>query len=370
MRLIVCLIATSAVFIGSGAEAQTPDAIVITDRVDCSKCSVSLEKLATLGVEEGPGALASEPVFLVKDSRGNHYLSQYQESSEILIYDRRGVFVGTIGRSGRGPGEFRQIGAAYIGSGDTLVVFDVGNARYSIFDPNRRHVKDVPLLDAMVQRATPLGDGAILVNALVPTQERIGIALHILSGDRIAKSLDDGMAHYRADAPHLTQRVLARSARGFWTAPRTQYAVTLWDEDGRPASNMVRRAAWFEPYLLREAPTPDHPPKPWIMGIAELSSGLVAALVSVPSPTFAKDLPIREVTPHGPRYDLSIRQKLLDTIVEVLDPENARLIMTVRLDEYIMGFISPDEIYSYRVTEEGHPFIDVWRIHFNMEEAS
>jgi hypothetical protein len=49
-----------------------------------------------------------------------------QASSTVRFYDARGRFVGSAGRRGQGPGEFRQVMGVSLIRGDTLIVTDLG----------------------------------------------------------------------------------------------------------------------------------------------------------------------------------------------------------------------------------------------------
>ena len=49
------------------------------------------------------------------------------------VFNQNGDLVGEIGKEGSGPGEFKQLGKAYVGHNDTLFVMDWSNARISAF---------------------------------------------------------------------------------------------------------------------------------------------------------------------------------------------------------------------------------------------
>jgi hypothetical protein len=53
-------------------------------------------------------------------------------TNEIRIFDRRGAYLNTVGRSGAGPGEFRSLSLLGV-SGDTLLVFDATGARITLY---------------------------------------------------------------------------------------------------------------------------------------------------------------------------------------------------------------------------------------------
>ncbi|MEX1122358.1 MAG: 6-bladed beta-propeller [Balneolales bacterium] len=79
----------------------------------------------------------------------NHDLVIQDGRKQILLwFDSDGNFIGTIGREGRGPGEFTDIRHVLMAPGDTLHVFDRNNARHQIFairDENWTQVRETPL---------------------------------------------------------------------------------------------------------------------------------------------------------------------------------------------------------------------------------
>ncbi len=58
------------------------------------------------------------------------YVVAVQGSHHLRFFDAVGRFVGAAGRSGQGPGEFRQILGMGLARGDTIVVTDLGEVEY------------------------------------------------------------------------------------------------------------------------------------------------------------------------------------------------------------------------------------------------
>jgi hypothetical protein len=91
-------------------------------------------------------------------------------SKEIRVFDERGALLGSFGRDGAGPGEFRQFGWAGR-SGDTVVVYD-GNLRRItaiLFDGPPRLVTVVPVTVRDERHFSVVGrvaDGRWLVHAV------------------------------------------------------------------------------------------------------------------------------------------------------------------------------------------------------------
>ena len=61
------------------------------------------------------------------------------------LYDRTGRFIRSLGRSGAGPGEYRQVVRVGRLTGDTIATFDNMLGRISIFSPLGEFVRSVPV---------------------------------------------------------------------------------------------------------------------------------------------------------------------------------------------------------------------------------
>lgn len=53
-------------------------------------------------------------------------------AQQFYVFNRDGEFQSTIGRKGRGPGEFEETYYVYVGSDDSLHVFELGQARHQV----------------------------------------------------------------------------------------------------------------------------------------------------------------------------------------------------------------------------------------------
>jgi len=110
--------------------------VVIGSRPACPDCVLGLERVVTLGTESGPGALMGEPREVHRDSRGRYYVTQYGDQATILVFDSLGRYQELLGKEGGGPREFGGIRATCLTRGDSLLVFDVRNARLSVWAPD------------------------------------------------------------------------------------------------------------------------------------------------------------------------------------------------------------------------------------------
>lgn len=91
------------------------------------------------------GGLALEPVlYRVRGALRNvdrQVIVANGASQELLMYDSTGVVVGRFGGRGSGPGEFQEISLLRSYRGDSLLVFDAGLLRASIFDGHTRFAR-------------------------------------------------------------------------------------------------------------------------------------------------------------------------------------------------------------------------------------
>lgn len=88
-------------------------------------------------------------------------------TSELRVFDEEGQYLFTAGGPGDGPGEFRRLSSVDVARGDSLVVFDSGAWRVSLFASTGEFVRSWSLESlgrgVFPDRATALQDGTILL---------------------------------------------------------------------------------------------------------------------------------------------------------------------------------------------------------------
>jgi hypothetical protein len=93
-----------------------------------------LEEELRIGVDDGVGPdLFGHVSDIAVDDYGRIYILEDQ-AQEIRVFNPDGSFLRTIGRQGRGPGEFEDAVGLRWGPRGNLWVIDPGNARYAVFD--------------------------------------------------------------------------------------------------------------------------------------------------------------------------------------------------------------------------------------------
>jgi|GEM_PF-4334062 len=100
-----------------------------------------IKELLVIGDKEtaSPEYLLGAPEHLCTDSKQNIFV--YDRSiGRIRNYNREGKFIKNIGRKGKGPGEFVDIDAMLINSGDTLIIFDTQGSRITYFSSSGNYL--------------------------------------------------------------------------------------------------------------------------------------------------------------------------------------------------------------------------------------
>jgi hypothetical protein len=97
---------------------------------------VEAEPAISIGAVEGEEAYELSYVRSLTRLSDGRIAVANSGSHEVRLYDATGTHVQTIGRPGRGPGEFQNLDALYPLPGDSLLVVSSFGDRFSLFSPN------------------------------------------------------------------------------------------------------------------------------------------------------------------------------------------------------------------------------------------
>jgi hypothetical protein len=87
------------------------------------------------------------------------------DMSAVKVFDAKGRYVSTIGRSGDGPGEFRQLRAVCVAPGDTIIAIGYGAPRVSVFDREGHFIRTFNVKDGRVEGSGCFEDGSLLIHS-------------------------------------------------------------------------------------------------------------------------------------------------------------------------------------------------------------
>jgi hypothetical protein len=216
---------------------------------------IALVRDLTLGGGEPQPEYEFSTVGHAAVTRGGMLFLSMREGSASVIrrYDPNGRFIGTVGRSGSGPGEYRSVeGMAMVG--DTLlVVLDVGNRRVVLFDTAgiARGSFGVEARSFAPRKSLAITSGDLIgVRAMIPDASMrptdgipSGFIRYRLNGSvqdtiRVPAELNAGLLSHRSLGPRWPfsdANVFAvLKSGGVATARTTSYRVRVSSGSGRP----------------------------------------------------------------------------------------------------------------------------------------
>lgn len=216
-----------------------------------------LEEELRIGALEG----AQEYMFgnvtrLVPDGSGGVYVFDRQVPA-LRHYDHEGRFLGTLGREGAGPGEYRTIvGIAVTGDG-RLMVHDAQNRRINFYTPDGTPAGQWPLNSGLFTRQSLTVDSLDQVYVKVATPPRPGdpFPTGLIHLDAKGRLIDTVYAPRIAGEPTFTGAPLA--TRKVWTFHPSCGTVVGVNrsyefEIRRPDGSVTRVVRNHEPLKLSE----------------------------------------------------------------------------------------------------------------------
>ncbi|HKP75819.1 MAG TPA: hypothetical protein VJT67_09780 [Longimicrobiaceae bacterium] len=189
---------------------------------------------AAIPLTDNGAPLLAKPDWISEDSRGRIFATDYSDR-DVKVYDARGRRVATIGRAGRGPGEFESLLAAQVYR-DSLLGFDMVGARVSFFGPDGRFARALPVMSA--DRAPPflvraVDDSLLLLISPIQSGRRL---LTLARADGSVRSSFLSLRQYVGTSPQaLGAMGLLADARGgrVFAAVAGGDSVWAFDYDGR-----------------------------------------------------------------------------------------------------------------------------------------
>ena len=308
-------------------------------------CAVQLREVLRLGAPGDPGTIGSRPE-ITRTPAGEYVVASVENRGQLLVFDSRGAFLEAFGGSGDGPGEYRVPGRMRPVSEGGLRILDLVNRRITQVsgDGGPVHTSDVRSLHGLDFVTLDAGERHA-VSGFGQIDDVLSATTHVI--DR------DGVRLMSLGAAPVASWVV-----NFFRAP---IAVdgTGKDLDGPGPANTrsspgIRDRTTGRSHGLWENPTGSTPgpPQP-------------GAPVTAPAPSivislrFDRDLlwvgtwvadEDREVGAGASPSPLEL-DRVLDTVLDVIDPASGRIIARSRRDEALRG--TGDDALLFGVQEEG-----------------
>ena len=336
--------------------------LVVPDAVTCDSCSLDVSAVVELGDRDGPG-IVGEHAVIGRSDDGDYYVSTSAQRGRLLRFSPDGVFRGTIGRSGEGPGEYVSPALAQ-GRADTLRILDVPGGRVTTIRGDAITTSRLPL---MPDDWALLPDGRYVFSAISSEPDRVGHPLHLYdeASGRITRSFgDEGVRLDGSYGSRLAmQRHVAPAAdANTWAADHNRYRIDKWNPDGVRITRIERDAPWFRPWVEWRGLAREAEPSPVIVGVRDWGDDLLMVVAVVADDDWQPMPPARVI---GDETMTSAAQfaDLYDTVIEVLDTRSGTVLARTRVDENALGLVGRDTFYSYAEHSElGEPRFVVWSV--------
>ena len=272
-------------------------------------------------------------------------VASVENRGQLLVFDADGAFLETLGGNGDGPGEYRVPGRMRPGSGGSLRILDLVNRRITHVSPEGGLLgtTDVRSLHALDFAVIDLGERYV-VSGFGQVDDGLGATTEIVdSGGAPLASL--GATAVESWVVNFFRAPVAVDGQGrVWTTRARGYGFEAWNPEGgsEPVTRLVGDPAWFDP----GPPQPGAPvsaPAPSIVISLRFDRGLLWAGTWVADEN-------REAGVDAAPSPLEL-DRLLDTVLDVIDPASGALIARTRRDEALRG--TGDDALLFGVREDG-----------------
>lgn len=324
----------AALFIaGAAADAQT----------------IELRKIRTLVDRNGRG-FTRAPIMAVDLGRGRYALQEINELP--MVVDTAGRIVKFFAR-GEGPGEllFNATSLA-AGAGDTLYAGNQGS--FSVFGPDLKFVRSIPLRDVSAGSVVPLRGRLVLSSQKVEGPHMTSLHVVTPNGDIVRSFARDTFD--RKIWPPPAYRIAEGSGNTVLAGEVYTHRVERWTLDGRRLLRIDTRPAWFD----TRRPAQDG--RPYLRGVAE-ADGVIWVFSSVPVADYRR---IMADALRGRGDDVDARfipdEKLSTTRLEAYDAATGKLLADLAIRQHGIALLGPRQIMLYSTGRNDEAQLEVWEI--------
>jgi hypothetical protein len=293
----------------------------------CKSCALKLRPIAMLGDPSGPGAIDFEAAQVRHSDSTGHFAVFQTGATNILLFDRMGKFLRSVGRSGQGPGEILILTDARF-SGPHILVLDAGNQKLLTMDLKGKVVRESKVR-VRPGRFRVLSDTSIVIGAMDLSPDLVGYPLHLLrpqTGERI-RSFGSKNGKFSAAEPYSDYIHLGWSMdpSSLPWASGARLRIEDWDIDGHQRRIMTGDFKWFI-----KLSGPNHN-GPW-SGIVDFGTDAADRLWTM---VYVPDARWRDVQTHGTERAILAKDKerFLDTRVDIYDLRDRRHLGSLTWDE-------------------------------------
>ena len=144
--LLIPLFLSAFIMLVSFGGQRADDVVIISNpKTPELEMRIVFEEELTIGVVEGDeNYMFGNRVYFNTDEEGNIYINDW-DRKKIQKFDPQGQYLLTIGRRGRGPGEFINAWIPRFDEDGNIYVYDMGNRRISFFNNEGEYLRQISL---------------------------------------------------------------------------------------------------------------------------------------------------------------------------------------------------------------------------------
>ena len=321
------------------------DGQLLSGEVTCERCRIAFDTVVTIGGLDGPGLhVVARPSKVAVDRLGRIIVT-VTPIPEISVFDSKGRFLRTVGRSGEGPGEYRAISHVNAGPG-YIHVFAHSQGRVLLdYDFNVVRMDRFP---GQVNSSFVTESDDVIFSADVPTQRAVGHKFHILSPSGEMTSFGGEGSVYRGRSSTF-YKLTGDGANTVWAVRGGANIATRWTltPEPRVEREFARQLEAFDDGRS----DPPMFPSSWNMGLMLDGDGLWIVWR-------APDLEWGERVPAGSPMTEAPPRLEYDGWLDLVDPDTGLTIARHRNDGHLLGFAQGSRyIVAYHETDEGVPYL-------------
>jgi hypothetical protein len=358
LALAICVLDTDRSLVGQAVTR-------VASKVTCPTCVIEIRKVATIGGPNDTVAFEDGLFNVARDSRGRFHVGP-AKSGLIAVYDSVGRFIRTVGRIGKGPGEFQHVIGFGIGH-DTLIVLD--HSGTIVLSPDYSHVRLGGRPYGQATRVVLLPGGSLAV-AKVQIRDKQPIELFDGKG-KVVRSFGNAKPETDPLQEIANYRGLFQGKGGrLWVTRWSAYVLEEWDTTGTHLRSFARDAEWFRSATkedlasMARGRSKDQDPISSLWAVHQDPDGMVWTFSNTADPNW-KSAPLQLTQGEGGSFKSLAPEnyaKYWDTVVEVLDPGTGHLLAVKRLDAQMRAVQGGPFLFNFRYDRDGETYIDIWEL--------
>ena len=321
-----------------GAAARAQDTTILRMATSCAGCRIEVRQVATLTM---PADSAGYPhpwaTVMRRGPTGGFVVAPLDDNGSFAMFSSAGRFERTVGRPGRGPGEYVFVPIVRALSGDSLLALDAVLRRLAVLTPNGDFVRSLRI-DVDVEDVIVLPDRRLVLRTTAVSRDGAAHPFRLVSpaGEITASFGSSGRAVRPGDVLDMSRAVAWDGASGIWSSRLNRYELEHWQLGGTRTRTLVRTVDWFPAWQGSPNVPTRARPLPQILGIQRDAGGLLWVFTRVPDPAWKPAAAPPAPTQRGEERAtaaLADWDGWVDMIVEVIDPVVGEVLVSQRLPE-------------------------------------